>query len=135
MARRALGIALVTAAVLASPAEASAFWFQTPSKNIACTGDSTSIRCDTRFPTKFMAPAYKPKGCDVDWGPLVMGPRTRAHVACVGDTVLNPNARILRYGQSRLFGPFRCTSRTTGLRCQNRAGHGWFLSRQKQSLF
>ena len=32
-------------------------------------------------------------------------------------------------------GKFRCTSRTSGLRCQNRAGHGWFLSAQKQSIF
>jgi hypothetical protein len=38
--------------------------------------------------------------------------------------------------QSRLFGgKFRCTSRISGLRCQNRSGHGWFLSVQKQSIF
>jgi hypothetical protein len=135
VARRALVSAVVLVALLAASATAEAFWFQTPSKAIACTGDAKSIRCDTRFHTRFMSPAYKPKGCDVDWGPLVMGPRTRAHVACVGDTALNPKAKVLHYGQSKLFGPFRCTSRTSGLRCQNRAGHGWFLSRQKQSRF
>ena len=61
---------------------ASSFWFQTPSHNIACIGDSKSIRCDTRFVTKYSQPQYKPKGCDVDWGPLGMGPTGRAHV-CV----------------------------------------------------
>ena len=117
--------------------ESSFFWFQTPSHNIACTGDSTTIRCDTRFVTKYSRPVYKPTGCDVDWGPLGMGPRGRAHVLCVGDTALNPKANVLRYGSSKLYGggAFRCTSRTSGLRCHNRAGHGFFLSRQEQSTF
>ena len=122
--------------VLLSLLAASSFWFQTPSHNIACIGDSKSIRCDTRFVTKYSRPAYKPKGCDVDWGPLGMAPRSRAHVLCVGDTALNPKAKVLAYGTSKVYGgAFRCTSRTSGLRCQNPAGHGFFLSRQKQSTF
>jgi hypothetical protein len=130
-----LALVLAVAGTLAGAAPAHAFWFQTPSHNIACMGDKHSIRCDTRFQTKFMAPAYKPKGCDVDWGPLTMGPRTRAHIACVGDTVLNPKASVLAYGTTKIFGPFTCTSRTSGLRCRNLAGHGWFLRRQKQFRF
>lgn len=129
-------VALLAAAALALPAGASAFWFQTPSHKIACVGTATYIRCDTRFQTKYSAPAYKPKACDLDWGPLTMGPRGRAEVLCAGDTALNPKAAVLPYGKSKLFGrKFRCTSRTSGLRCQNRSGHGWFLSAQKQSTF
>ena len=111
-------------------------FFQTPSHNIGCVVDSQSIRCDTRYGTKFSQPQYKPTGCDLDWGPLGMSPNGRVHVLCVGDTAIDPKARVLKYGESRLFaGKFRCTSRTSGLRCQNRAGHGFFLSRQKQSIF
>ncbi|MFL5840327.1 MAG: DUF6636 domain-containing protein [Thermoleophilaceae bacterium] len=124
-----LAVALVVAA-------SSSFWFQTPSHNIACVGNAKYIRCDTRFQTKFYAPAYKPKGCDLDWGPLTMGPRGHAEVLCAGDTALNPKAAVLGYGRSKLFGKaFRCTSRSSGLRCQNRSGHGWFLSKRTQSRF
>ena len=92
--------------VLLTVLAASSFWFQTPSHNIACIGDSKSIRCDTRFVTKYSQPRYKPKGCDV------------------------------AYGTSKLYGgKFRCSSRTSGLRCQNRSGHGFFISRQRQSIF
>jgi uncharacterized protein DUF6636 len=114
----------------------SLFSFQTPSHNIGCVGDAHYIRCDTRYVTKYSQPRYKPPGCDLDWGPLSMGPRGRAHVICAGDTALNGHAPVLRYGTSRLYaGKFRCTSRATGLRCQNRSGHGWFLSRQYQTTF
>jgi len=123
------------AAALAMVA-ASFVFFQTPSHNIGCVADSKSIRCDTRFVTKYAQPRYKPRHCDVDWGPLGMGPLGRAGVLCVGDTALNAKAKVLGYGQSKLFGAsFRCTSRTSGLRCKNRSGHGFFLSREKQSIF
>ena len=123
----------VFVAVLAA---AGSFWFQTPSHNIACIGDAKSIRCDTRFVTKYSQPQYKPKGCDVDWGPLGMGPTGRVHILCVGDTALDPNAKVLSYGSSKVYGgKFRCTSRKSGLRCQNRSGHGFFLSRERQSIF
>jgi hypothetical protein len=123
-------------ALVAVLAAAGSFWFQTPSHNIACIGDSKSIRCDTRFVTKYSQPRFKPKGCDVDWGPLGMGPSGRVHVLCVGDTALDPKAKVLPYGASKLYGgKFRCTSRISGLRCQNGSGHGFFLSRQRQSIF
>ena len=115
---------------------ASFFSFQTPSHNIGCVGDAHYIRCDTRFATKYSQPRYKPRGCDLDWGPLSMGPRGKARVICAGDTALDSHAPVLRYGRSKVYaGKFRCTSRSTGLRCQNRSGHGWFLSRQTQAIF
>jgi hypothetical protein len=126
----------VTALVAVLAAASSFFSFQTPSHNIACVGDAKYIRCDTRFVTKYSQPRYKPKGCDLDWGPVAMSPRGKAGVICAGDTALNSKAPVLGYGKSKLYaGKFRCTSRASGLRCQNRAGHGWFLSRQKQSVF
>ena len=35
----------------------------------------------------------------------------------------------------RRVGGFTCVSRRSGLRCTNRAGHGWRLSRERSSLF
>ena len=63
--------------------------------------------------------------------------QTPSHnIACVGDTALDPRAPVLAYGKSKVYAKsFRCTSRTSGLRCQNKAGHGFFLSRAKQSIF
>ena len=44
-------------------------------------------------------------------------------------------APILRYGRTyRGFG-IRCTSRMSGLRCTNRSGHGFTLSRERQRTF
>jgi hypothetical protein len=38
--------------------------------------------------------------------------------------------RVLRFGQTWRFpGYWRCVSRSTGLICTNRAGHGWWLGR------
>ena len=122
--------------LVALAAASSFFSFQMPSHNIGCVGDATYIRCDTRFATKYAQPRYKPHGCDLDWGPLAMKPTGRPHVQCVGDTALGSDSPVLAYGKSKIYGgKFRCTSRASGLRCQNRAGHGWFLSRQKQSTF
>lgn len=41
------------------------------------------------------------------------------------------SARVLRFGQTWIKLGFRCTSRSTGLTCTNRAGHGWWLGRYK----
>jgi hypothetical protein len=40
--------------------------------------------------------------------------------------------RVLRFGETwSLPGYWRCVSRRTGLRCTNRAGHGWWLGRYR----
>lgn len=64
-----------------------------------------------------------------------MRPTGRATASCAGDTVYNPRARILAYGETWRRGGFRCTSRTAGLTCTNRSDHGFFLSRQRWRLF
>ena len=43
---------------------------------------------------------------------------------------------VLRYGETwRRPGYWRCASRSTGLTCTNRAGHGWWLGRRRSRLF
>jgi hypothetical protein len=59
----------------------------------------------------------------------------RVHVTCHGDTAIDPHARVLRYGTTWRGGGFTCTSKTTGLRCRNRSGHGFFMSRQHSYRF
>lgn len=38
-------------------------------------------------------------------------------------------ARLLYFGQTWRGGSFVCRSRSTGLTCRNRRGHGWWLGR------
>jgi hypothetical protein len=122
------------AAFSAAPAASAALvHFRTPSGNIGCIGDATFLRCDLAR-TSVPAPP-RPRGCDLDYGSAFsMPPRGRARRVCHGDTALGARS-VLAYGRSRRIGPFLCASRTAGLTCRNRAGHGWFLSRGRIRLF
>ena len=135
--RRAAHLGVLSAAVLAlcPPASSSAAFtqFSTPSKNIGCVSDFAFLRCDVRTTTVKAPP--RPRSCDLDWGDAFqMSASSGAHRLCHGDTALG-GRRILGYGRSLRIGPFRCTSTMAGLTCRNRAGHGWFLSRNPIRLF
>lgn len=130
-------IALVWASALAlvhaPPASAAFTQFSTPSKNIGCISTPNYLRCDIRTTT--VRPPPRPRSCDLDWGDAFqMSGSSGAHRLCHGDTALG-GTRILGYGHSLRIGPFLCTSRTDGLTCRNRAGHGWLLSRNPIRLF
>jgi hypothetical protein len=107
--------------------------FQAPSRNIGCVVGEGVLRCDigqTRA-----RPPRKPASCDLDWGnAFSMAARSRARRLCVGDTVLGGRP-VVSYGSTWRFRGFACTVRTVGVRCVNRAGHGWFLSRARVTLF
>ncbi|MFL5919982.1 MAG: DUF6636 domain-containing protein [Gaiellaceae bacterium] len=133
--RAALVVALALA--LATPAEAIVTQFRTPSSNIGCVFSSdprlggTYLRCDIRSGLK-----PKPKRpCQLDLTGFQMAPRGRATVVCAGDTAVDPRARALSYGSKWARGGYTCTSRHTGLRCKNRSGHGFFLSRARSYRF
>lgn len=131
---QAAALALGLAAV-ATPARADdvVITFRMPSGNIGCAyarfeGEPATLRCDIR--TGLVPRPPRPKGCDLDWGyGYWMGITGRAHTFCAGDTALNPRARVLAYGRTWRRGGFTCSSRTTGLTCRNRSGHGFLLSR------
>jgi hypothetical protein len=117
-------------------ATASSFTtFQTPSHHIACAYETSpsSLRCD------ISDVAHRPKrpaSCELDYGSAFgLTASGRGKRLCVGDTVLNPKAKVLAYNKSRRLGPFTCTSRASGLRCTTKAGHGFSLSRQTQKVF
>ncbi len=126
---------------IALPAIASAdVWtFETPSRNIQCTvgqeADSSDLTCtilDRTGPPARPAPA----DCMSHWGhtffmrdtgPVAMpceapGPDRRGHSRA-------------DYGVTGRFGGITCLSEKTGLTCRNQDGHGFFLSRARQTVF
>ena len=115
--------------------------FRTPSGNIGCLyssasgGVPASLRCDIRSRLHSPPPRH-PAGCNLDWGDSLALERTgRAVLVCHGDTVIDPRSRVLAYGTGWARDGFSCSSQTTGLRCTNSAGHGFFLSRERWQRF
>jgi hypothetical protein len=136
--RRLVPLLLTALAVLAVPSAAGAFTFvKTPSGNIGCAfyaAGGKQVRCDI-LQTDNAVPS-PPATCEGDYGHAFgVKRRGRPHRLCVGDTVFDPKARVLDYGESITRYGIRCTSRERGLVCRNRSGHGFRLSRQSQRLF
>jgi hypothetical protein len=118
------------------PASTKFVFFRTPSRNIGCAWSTLdlTLRCDIRTGVK--PPPAKPKGCENDWTfGYEMSPAGRARVVCAGDTVLSSGARVIGYGGTWRGGPHTCKSRRSGLRCRNRTGRGFFLSRRHSYRF
>jgi hypothetical protein len=118
-----LALALAALLVLAVPAVAKDTVFQTPSKKIACRvydeGTGLVIRCDLYF---------------LNDRAVRMTRTGRARLIHVTDAIGDPKAQVLAYGRTRRVGPFTCTSRRTGLSCHNRNGHGFTVSRERQTV-
>jgi hypothetical protein len=143
--RAAVAVLLVAAAGAALSATASGApapgvvkLFRTPSGNIGCVyatqGKQSSVRCDIRSGLK-PKPA-RPKACDLDYGDSYeLANRGRTILVCHGDTALDPHAPVLGYGKTWHGVGLVCTSKTTGLRCTNTAGHGFFMSRARSYRF
>jgi hypothetical protein len=136
----ALAASAATAASASTAASTSTLvFFRTPSANIACLlaldgPQKTSVRCDIK--SGLRPRPRPPAGCDLDSGDSVELSRSgRASLVCHGDTVINPRARVVGYGQTIARNGVACTSRFAGLTCTNRAGHGFFLSRQRWRTF
>jgi hypothetical protein len=112
-------------------------YFKVPSGNIHCRANTDgSFECEIQKNLAKLSP--KPKDCDLDWGNRFgMSSATgKAQRVCHGDTLgLNPKNPVLNYGKTWNGQGFFCISRRSGLTCQNDAGHGWILSKNKQQLF
>lgn len=131
-------LALVASTLVPATSALALVQFQSPTTNIGCIGDATSVRCDLR--TTSATPPKKPKACRYDWGSAFEVNRTgRGHGLCAGDTALatpGDGRRKLAYGKSIRLGPkLVCTSRTTGMTCRNTQGHGFTLSKTVIRLF
>jgi hypothetical protein len=112
--------------------------FRTPTGNSRCqfhssqTEATQALRCDF---ASDVDPLPKPAGCPYDWGfSIGLQPRGKPKPLCVSDAV-DPGNSVLAYGDTWSEGGIACTSRPTGLRCVNRRGHGFNLTRQRQDIF
>jgi hypothetical protein len=136
---RLLVLVAAAAALLAGGAGAATGLesFQTPSRNIGCLfapkGDLGPgfLRCDL---LSGLRPEPR-RACTGDWTGATVGIAGRAGPTCAGDSAYDPKARILGYGRTWRRAGIVCTSRTTGLTCRNRTGHGFFLSRRSWRVF
>ena len=122
-------VALLPLAIaLAIPASAQAAYrdFRSPSGKLGCAFASDAetppfVRCEWR-------------GSDDE--AVQLEERGRARIRRVTDSVMNPNARVLRYGRSTRFRALRCRSRRSGITClSTRSGHGFRVSVEKRELF
>ena len=119
---------LVAAIALLAPASAQAAYrdFRSPSSKVACAFYSDAetpplVRCDWQ-------------GADDE--AMQLGETGRARVRHVTDSVMNPEARVLRYGRSTTFRRLKCISRRRGMTCRSLAsGHGFRVSVEKQERF
>ena len=122
-------VAVVAAASLAvaEPAAASVRWFFTPSGNISCEVSSGGARGAYAYCQSVRQPRT-----------VTLGRNGQSKV-CRGTRCLTngpENSTELAYGRSIRVGPFRCTSKRSGMRCVVvSSGHGFHLSREAVRRF
>ncbi len=111
------------------PAIVSSSTFQMPSRNVGCALSGKLLRCDIRSGLK---PEPK-RPCELDWVGLALPPDGSAEANCAGDTVYDPGAPTLAYGEMWHGASFWCESQPSGLLCVNpRSERGsFFLSRER----
>ncbi len=132
---------LPLAACLATMAQADVFMFSTPSRNIDCSvglGEvSADITCTIH--ERNSPPALpQPSTCLAPWGHhFTLLERGPVQMGCGGPGVRNTATyvEIAPYGEVGQFGLITCLSQKTGFECRNADGHGFFLSRARQSVF
>jgi Family of unknown function (DUF6636) len=143
MSARAMTAALATMVAVGAAGASAATpthhfsFFESPSRNIGCVMLGGQARCDIsgRSWKRPERPASCPHVVDFGQG-LEVTAGGRARFVCAGDTAMNPQAPVLPYGQTTAIGQLRCTSATTGVMCRaTPAGHGFFISQQRYSLF
>ncbi len=113
-------------------------FFQSPDGNISCLialGEYADVRCDIED----YVPSHSgpPPNCDLDWGGVftISEDDTIGQLGCVGDTIGGPGGRKLPYGETETLWKFSCTSQVSGMTCTNSKGHGFTVSKDKQTLF
>lgn len=127
---------LLTATPLAAQ---DAETFRSPSGNIACAGyddeGKPGVRCDLAAVSK--RSLRRPADCDLDFGQafFVAAASDRGMAVCHGDTVADPEARVLPYGQDWRWKGLVCRSSPAGMRCVNARGAGFEISRERQRVF
>ena len=145
-------ISLVFTSTVGLSAEIEFEYFSSPSKNINCIyensrGDTPvlQVRCDImQFkPTLNLRPIETKESIEI-FGHCTKDKMraftidinsTETKVTCPSDAPISINQPILPYNHSWQKNGLACVSQTSGMRCYNNLGHGFFLSRNQQSIF
>lgn len=113
--------------------------FSSPSKNLVCGGDmpgeAGAVVCYVHETTA-KPPLLQPADCPLDWGQMfALNRHGKAQMLCYSDYPFAADTPTLAYGKSIAGQGWRCSSSAQGIRCTNQSGHGFDISRQKQTLF
>jgi hypothetical protein len=128
------------ALVAATPALADVEMFRMPSGNVECSigsGEAPSDIDCVIFERTGAPAAPRPAGCDGPWGHrFLMRERGPVRLECgaPGGPVLG-STHDFAYGRTGEVSGISCLSSREGLECRNADGHGFFLSRARQSVF
>lgn len=108
--------------------------FTSPTGNIGCYIDRSSVRCD--IGERDWQPPKRPKGCDLDYGQgIELTAGAGADFVCAGDTALG-GGDPLPYGESIGAGLLRCEREESGITCTDTEnGRGFTISRQSYEIF
>lgn len=124
---------------IAPPATADIFTFETPSENIQCVVgldlEGSDIECT--IINRNGPPALpRPGNCNLDWGhSFFMNDRGPVQMLCQSLSRDKSGFDRAEYGVTGQFGGFTCYSSRQGLDCRNTDGHGFFLSRARQTVY
>lgn len=136
-----MAIAALLLAPLVTPvfADDYADEFRSPSGNILCSFSNYEnvqrVRCDIIKHADLPPLLPMPAECDLDWGNMfVVGKTGKAGLECAGDLAANPTAPALNYGQVIKKYGITCLSEKAGMTCINTEGHGFIVSRARQSF-
>lgn len=138
MERAGRMLVLLFAAGVAAPAAADIFPIRTPSGNIGCSvgleaGPTGDIICEI-VERQGPPAAPRPADCAGPWGHVfVLLERGPVEMQCGAPGT--PSGDVAAYGQTGRFGAITCQSSEAGFQCSNADGHGFFLSRRRQSVF
>src|SRR5688500_12427626 len=109
MLRPLITISLLGLAVPSAAAAADPTMFETPSRNIACIVQGSSLRCDMRELGNRAAP--RPASCEFDYGRAfgITKAGRRGRRLCISDAVGGPGTPVVGYGRTWRRGTFTCT--------------------------
>ncbi|MFV2053929.1 DUF6636 domain-containing protein [Aliiroseovarius sp. YM-037] len=123
----------------ASPTIADVWTFETPSENIQCVvGEGVNgadLEC-TIIEHHSAPAAPRPTNCTSDWGhSFLMFDTGPVQMICGPLNRNRDGFERAEYGVTGQFGGITCHSSRNGLECRNSDGHGFFLSRARQTVF
>lgn len=108
--------------------------FTSPTGNIGCFIDPSTVRCDIR--ERDWKPPPAPADCRLDYGQgISLSAGGAPDFVCAGDTTADAG-EPLPYGRSIAAGLLRCESEESGMSCRDvETGSGFALARGGYELF